>query len=54
MQWFDYALIAVIAGLLAAAIWYIRRQGKGCSGCSSCPYAGSCNKLSANRKRKKN
>ena len=53
MHWFDYVLIAVIVALLGLAIWYIRRQGKGCSGCASCPYAGSCQKLSANRKRKK-
>ena len=52
MSWIDYVLLAVIAGLLVLAIWYIRRQGKGCSGCASCPYAGSCKRISANRKRK--
>lgn len=53
MQWIDYVLLGVIAVLVVLAIMYIRRQGKGCSGCASCPYAGSCKKLSANRKQKK-
>ena len=53
MHFIDYILIAVIAVLLGLAIWYMRRQGKGCSGCASCPYAGSCNKISANKKRSK-
>jgi|GEM_PF-2223505 hypothetical protein len=51
LQWFDYVLIAVVAVLLGLAVWYIRRQKKGCSGCASCPYAGSCTRVGANRKR---
>ena len=53
MHFIDYILIAVIALLLGLAIWYMRRQGKGCSGCASCPYAGSCKKISASKKRNK-
>ncbi len=53
LQWFDYILIAVIAALLVLAVVYIRRSGKGCSGCASCPYAGSCKKIRAKRKSKK-
>ncbi len=52
LQWFDYILIAAIAVLLVLAVWYIRRQGKGCGGCASCPYAGSCKKIRAKQRRK--
>ncbi len=51
MHWFDYALIAIILVLLGLSVWYIRRQGGGCSGCASCPYAGGCRRIRANRKR---
>ncbi len=53
MQWIDYVLLGVIAALVVLAVMYIRRQGKGCSGCASCPYAGSCKKIKSNRKRNK-
>jgi len=42
----DYLLIAVIAALVAADIWYLRRRRKS-GGCSSCPYAGGCPKARA-------
>lgn len=51
MHLIDYVLIAVIAALLVLAIVYIHRSGKGCSGCASCPYAGSCKKSRAKPKR---
>lgn len=53
MHFIDYILIAVIAVLLGLAIGYMRRQRKSCGGCASCPYAGSCKKISTNKKRSK-
>ncbi len=47
MSLIDYLLIAVIAALAAADIWYLRRKRKSCGGCSSCPYAGGCPKARA-------
>ncbi len=50
MSWVDYALAAVIVALVVADIVYLRRRKKRCSGCSACPYAGSCERI---RKKKK-
>jgi len=44
MHLIDFILLGVIIVLAILAIVYIRRSGKGCQGCASCPYSGSCKK----------
>ena len=49
MSLIDYILLAIILTLAVLAVIYIRRSGKGCSGCASCPYSGNCKKASRKR-----
>ena len=53
MRFIDYVLLGVIATLLALAIVYIRRSGKGCAGCASCPYANDCKRMRGEGKRRR-
>ena len=38
----DYIIIAVIAGILGLAVWYIRRAKKKGASCIGCPEGGNC------------
>lgn len=40
----DYMLLALLAALAVAAVWWLRRRGSSCGGCSGCPMAGQCPK----------
>ena len=46
----DYLVIAVIAGILGAAIWYIRKEKKKGTKCVGCPHSGSCSGNCSGRK----
>ena len=38
----DYIVIALVAGILALAAWYIHREKKKGKKCIGCPHSGSC------------
>lgn len=49
MKGFDWMILAAVVLMVAMALMKIRRdkkRGAPCSGCSSCPVKGSCEKLS--------
>lgn len=51
MGFVDYAILAVIAGIVGFAVWYIRKakkSGKKCIGCPDGSCSGNCAGCSGN------
>ena len=42
MELIDILILAVIAGIIGAAVWYIRSEKKKGKKCIGCPDSGSC------------